>query len=86
VCGIELGEFVTTGIRPRRELDEKRGKKVAKVLLINVPEIKIKVGQRGLSIVAQGHNILYNGGTEVIMLFSQGWKESKKGEPNNTFS
>jgi hypothetical protein len=44
MCRIELGEFVTTGIRPRRELQEERGKKVAKFLFINVPEIEIEVG------------------------------------------
>jgi hypothetical protein len=43
MCRIELGEFVTTGIGPRRELDEERWKKVAKFLLINVPEIEIEV-------------------------------------------
>jgi len=36
---IELGEFVTTGIGPRRELNEKREKKDSKFLLINVPEL-----------------------------------------------
>jgi hypothetical protein len=45
MCRIELGEFVTTGIGPRRELGEKRGKNVAKFLLIDVPEIEIKVRQ-----------------------------------------
>jgi hypothetical protein len=44
MCRIELGEFVTTSIGPGRELDEERGKNVAKFLLINVPEIKVKVG------------------------------------------
>src|SRR6266576_2038147 len=44
MCRIELGEFITTGIGPGRELDEERGKKFAKFLLINVPEIKIEIG------------------------------------------
>jgi hypothetical protein len=44
MCRIELREFVTTGIGARRQLDEERGKEVAEFLLINVPEIKIKVG------------------------------------------
>jgi hypothetical protein len=39
-----LGEFVTTGTGPGRELDEERGKKVAKFLLINFPEIEIEIG------------------------------------------
>jgi hypothetical protein len=60
MCRIELREFVTTGIGPRRKLDEKGGKEVGKLLLIDVPEIKIKVGQRGLPIIAQAHDLLYN--------------------------
>jgi hypothetical protein len=60
VCRIELGEFVTTGIGPGRELDEERGKKVAKLLLINVPEIKIEIGHRGPPSIAQCRDILYN--------------------------
>jgi len=44
MCGIKLGKFVTTGIGPRRELDEERGKNVAEFLLINVPEVKIEIG------------------------------------------
>jgi len=44
MCRKKLGEFVTTGIGPRRELDEERGKEVAKSLLINVPEIKVEIG------------------------------------------
>jgi hypothetical protein len=44
VCRIELGEFVTTGVGPRRELDEERGKDVAKFLFINVPEVEIEIG------------------------------------------
>jgi hypothetical protein len=43
MCRIELGEFVTTGIGPGRELDEEGGKKVAKFLLINVPEIEVEI-------------------------------------------
>src|SRR6267154_6221032 len=72
MCRIELGEFVTTGIGSGRELDEKRGKKVAKPLLIDVPEIKIEVGHCGHPGIAQGHDILYNRRTEIIMSFSQG--------------
>jgi hypothetical protein len=43
VCGIESGEYVATGIRTSRKLDEERGKQVAKVLFINVPEVEIKI-------------------------------------------
>jgi len=45
MCRIEFGEFVTTGIGPRRELNEERGKEVAKFLFINVPEVEIEIGQ-----------------------------------------
>jgi hypothetical protein len=44
MCRKEFGEFVTTDIGPCGELDEKRGKKVGKFLLINVSEIEIEVG------------------------------------------
>jgi hypothetical protein len=41
-------------------LYEERRKKVAQVLFIDVPEVEIEVGQRGLPIIAQRHNILYD--------------------------
>jgi hypothetical protein len=44
MCRIELGEFVTTGIGPRGELNEEGGKNVAKFLLINVPEVEVEIG------------------------------------------
>jgi len=47
MCRIEFGEFVTTGFGPRRDLDEERGKNVAKFLLFNVSEIEIEIGHRG---------------------------------------
>jgi hypothetical protein len=53
MCRIELGEFVTTEIGQRRELDEERGEKVAKFLFIDVPEIKIEIGDRGPPGIAQ---------------------------------
>ncbi len=64
VCRIELGEDVTTGIRLRGELDEQRGKQVMKHLFIDVPEVEIEVDHRGPPSVAQGYDILYDGGTE----------------------
>jgi len=62
MCRIELGEFVTTGIGPRRDLDEERGKKVAKLLLIDVSEVEIEIGHRGPPApgIVQGNDILYN--------------------------
>jgi hypothetical protein len=62
-----LGEFVTTATGPGRELDEEGGKKVAEFLLINVSEVEIKVGQRGLPSIAQGCDILYDRGTEMMV-------------------
>ncbi len=35
-----------------------------KFLFIDVPEVEIKVGHRGLPSIAQGHDILYDRGTE----------------------
>ena len=63
MCRIELGEFVTTGIGPRRDLDEERGKNVAKSLLVKVSEVEIEIGHRGPPSIMQGHDILYNRGT-----------------------
>jgi hypothetical protein len=39
-----LGEYIATRIGPSRELDEERWKQVVKFLLIDVPEVEIKVG------------------------------------------
>ena len=86
MCRIELGKFVTTGIGSRGELDEEGGKDVAKVLFVNVPEVEIEIRHRGPPSIAQRHDILNNRGTETVVSTSQGRKESKKCEPNNTFS
>jgi hypothetical protein len=64
VCRIESGKYVTTGIGPSRKLDEERRKQIVKFLFVNVPEVKIKIGCRGPPCTAQGHDILYNRGTE----------------------
>jgi len=57
---MKVGEYVTTGIGASRKLDEQRGKQVVKFLFIDVPEIKIEIGDRGLPSIAQGYDILYN--------------------------
>jgi len=44
ICRIEPGEYVTTGIGPSSELDEKRREQVVKSLFIDIPEVEIKVG------------------------------------------
>jgi hypothetical protein len=44
---IQAGEDVATRTGLRRKLDEEGGEEVATVLLIEVPEIKIKVGHQG---------------------------------------
>ena len=53
--------------------------------LVNVPEVKIKVGHRCLPGIAQGYNILYDRGTESPKLGSQKRNESEKDEPDDTF-
>ena len=47
MCRIELREYVATKIGPSRKLDEERQKQVVKILFINVPEVKIKIGRQG---------------------------------------
>ena len=53
-------------------MDEERGKQVAKLLFINVPEVKIEIGHGCPPSVAQGHDILYDRGAGSIMSVSQG--------------
>ncbi len=64
MCRIESGEYVTTGVRLSRKLDEEGGKQVAKSLFIDVPEVEIEVGHRGRPSIAQGHDVLYDRRTE----------------------
>ena len=45
---MEPGERIITEIRPSCKLNEKRRKQVVKYLFIDVLEVKIKVGHRGL--------------------------------------
>jgi len=63
VCRIESGEDITTRIRSRGELYEERGKQVMKFLFIDVPEVEIKEAHRGPPSIAQGYDVLYDGGT-----------------------
>jgi hypothetical protein len=49
-----------------------------KFLLINVSEVKIKVGQRGLPSIAQGYDILYDRGTEMMVSVGQGGRDEEK--------
>jgi hypothetical protein len=44
MCRIELEKYIATRIGPSRKLDEKRWKQAVEVLLIDVPEVEIKVG------------------------------------------
>jgi len=48
VSRIESGEDVTIGIRASGELDEEGRKQIAEFLLVDVPEVEIKIGHRGL--------------------------------------
>jgi hypothetical protein len=57
---IESGEYIATGIGPSRKLDKERGKQVGKILFIDVSEVEIEIRNRGLPIVAQGYDILYD--------------------------
>ena len=56
-----------------------------KFLLFNVPKVEIKVGQRGLPGIAQGHDILYDRGTEIMVSDGQGRKRRRKTYQNTLF-
>ena len=43
---VETGENVTKGIRTSTELEEKRLKKVAAALLVEISKVKIKISYR----------------------------------------
>jgi len=45
-------------------LDDERGKQIVKFLFVDVPEVEIKIGHRGRPSIVQGHDILYDRGTE----------------------
>ena len=60
VFKIESREYIATRIRTSRKLDKERGKQVGKFLFIDVPEVEIEIRHRGLPIVAQGYDILYD--------------------------
>jgi len=65
MCRIELGEYIAIRIGPSTKLDEERWKQVVKFLLVDVPEVKIKVGQRGPPSITQGYDILYDRRAEI---------------------
>jgi hypothetical protein len=46
VCHVETGENVAKGIRASRELKEKRLKKVATALLVDISKVEIKISYR----------------------------------------
>ena len=60
MCSIELGEYIATRIGPSGKLNKERWEKVAALLFIEVPEVKIKVGQQGLVGIAQRYDVLYD--------------------------
>jgi hypothetical protein len=70
VFRIESGKYVTTGIGPRRKLDEQRGKQVAKLLFIDIPEVEIEISHRGPPGVTLGFDILNDRGTESMVSVS----------------
>ena len=49
---IKAGKYVATRTRASRELDEQRRKYVAASLLVDVPEVEIKICHGGISRVA----------------------------------
>jgi hypothetical protein len=48
-------------------LDEERKKQVAKVLFIDVPEVKIEISHFCPPGVAQAYDVLYDRGAELLM-------------------
>jgi hypothetical protein len=64
---IQSGEGVTTGIGSSGELDEEGREQIVEILLVDVPEVEIEIGHRGLPIIVQGHDILNDRGAVFIM-------------------
>jgi hypothetical protein len=56
-----------------------------KFLFIDVPEVKIKVGQRGLPSIAQDHDIFYDRGTEMAVSVGQERKRRRNTNQNTLF-
>jgi len=61
---MESGENITADIGPSGKLNEKGRKQVLEFLLVDVLEIEIKIGHRGLPSIVKGHDILYDRGAE----------------------
>ena len=58
MCHVETGENVAKGIRTSRELKEKRSKKVAAALLVDISKVEIKICDQSQSSLAQLRNIV----------------------------
>jgi hypothetical protein len=58
ISRVELGQDVTTRIRPSGELEEEGGEQIAEFLLVDVPKIEIKIGNRGPPSIVRGSYIL----------------------------
>jgi hypothetical protein len=53
---------IETTIGVKGKLSNERREQVGAVLLVGVPKIEIKISHRGQSIVAQGNDVLNDGG------------------------
>src|SRR5579863_1201398 len=62
VCGIKAEKYIATLIGASSELNEERREQVAASLLIGVPKIKIEICDRGISRLAQSHDVSYDCG------------------------
>ena len=56
-----------------------------KFLFIGVPEVKIEIGHRCLPSVAQGHDILYDRGAELMMSVHKGGMSQRRANQTTLF-
>src|ERR1700761_6815528 len=80
---INMVENFTTRAGASRKLECERKQKIVTVLLVEVPEIKIKVGHDSGSSFACDHNVLDDGGTGENL--SPDRKEARNNIPDYAF-
>ena len=86
MCNVEVGEYVAARMGPSGKLNEKRRKKIVELLLIEISEVEVIVGQQGLLSISQGYNILYDRRTVNNGVNRTNVDKSKKDKPEDTLA
>ena len=60
MCPINIRKYLATGIPVGGKLDENRCEKVADTLLFLVSKVEEEISQRGLTGIAQRHEVFYD--------------------------